>query len=98
MVQTDTEIVSFTIEQEDGTTDTVSLPKGLIALFNDEDAPQAEVVGDLTLLVFAERAHMLVHHSDEEVGEEIKNLEQTVRELFEERFELSFEEATGHSH
>ncbi|MFB6104332.1 MAG: hypothetical protein ABEJ57_04510 [Halobacteriaceae archaeon] len=90
--------LTFTIEAPDGEPDEVTLPAGLVDLFNEADDPPARVVGDLVQVAFTQRAHALVHHAEDEVDDEVAALEEQALELFEQRFGRSFEEVTGHQH
>lgn len=95
MVDTET----YTIEGPDGDTEQVELPEGLVDVLAEQGERSTEVVGDVTLLSFVERAHAIVHHSeDEAVADDIEQINRTAEELFEERFGVSFAEATGHDH
>ncbi|USZ71662.1 DUF7545 family protein [Natronosalvus halobius] len=95
----DIETTTFSIEADDGDADTdeVTLPTGLVDLLAEEGQGEAETVADITLLSFASRAHHLVHHG-EDPGEDLEAQEERVMDLFEERFGVSFAEATGHHH
>ncbi|WP_247729094.1 DUF7545 family protein [Halovivax limisalsi] len=88
---------TFSIESESGDGDDVTIPSGLVSLLAEGDQSQAETVGDITLLSFASRAHHLVHHG-EDAGEEVAAQEEEIMDLFEERFGVSYAEATGHHH
>lgn len=91
------ETVRITIEGPDSD-DEIELPVQLLELLAEGDESSTEVVGDLTLLSCAQRIHATVHHAEGEVSEELEALESQTLELFEERFGISFAEATGHSH
>ncbi|WIV67680.1 DUF7545 family protein [Natrialbaceae archaeon AArc-T1-2] len=94
------ETVTFTIRPDDGTDDDedeVTLPVGLLDLVAEGDQTPAETVGDVTLLSLASRAHHVVHHGDG-ADEEMEAQEERVMELFEDRFGVTFAEATGHQH
>jgi len=93
----DVETTTISIEADDDSTDEVTLPSGLIDLIAEGNQTSAETIGDITLLSFASRAHHLVHHS-EGVDDEIEAQEARVMDLFEERFGVTFGEATGHQH
>ncbi|MCT9096938.1 DUF7545 family protein [Haloarchaeobius sp. HME9146] len=92
----DIETVTFSIESEDDS-DEVTLPKDLLSLLAEGDQSPAEVVGDIAMLSFASRAHHIAHHGEED-SEELDAVEQSAMDLFEERFGVSFGEATGHQH
>ena len=91
------ETISFAIEADDGTEDEVTLPAGLADLVAEGDQTSAETVGDVVLLSFASRAHHVVHHG-EGADEELEAQEEAAMDLFEERFGVTFAEATGHHH
>lgn len=88
----------YTIEGPDGSTDSVALPEGLVAMFNDADDAPAQVVGDLVLVAFSQRIHAIVHHSEDDVDDDLEALESQTLDTFEERFGRSFEDVTGHQH
>jgi hypothetical protein len=94
MVDTET----YTIEAPDGNSEAVELPEGLVDILSEQGEAKETVVADITLLAFAQRAHALVHHSEGEVTEDIAEIGETAEDLFEERFGVSFAEATGHQH
>lgn len=90
--------VTFTVSGPDGE-DEFTVPEGLVSLLAEEDdESQAQVVADLALMSFAQRAHMIVHHGEGELGAEIEELEEAVLDQFEERFGMTYGEATGHQH
>lgn len=93
--EVDTTTVEIT--DEDGATTTVTIPSGLVELVAEGDQTAAETIGDVTLLSFASRAHHVVHHG-EEADEELEAQEARIMELFEERFGVTYGEATGHQH
>ncbi|WP_232685831.1 DUF7545 family protein [Halobacterium zhouii] len=90
---------TFTIEDADGNTDELTLPAELVEVFSEEDdESDAQVVGDISLMAFTQRAHMLVAHGEEEPSKELEEIEAATMERFEERFGMTFGEATGHQH
>jgi len=90
---------TFTIEDADGNTDELTLPAELVELFSEEDDDsQAQVVGDMSLMAFAQRAHMVVHHNEDNPSEELQAIEEATLDQFEERFGMTYGEATGHQH
>ncbi len=93
----DVETTTFTIATEDGEEDEVTVPTGLLDLVAEGDQSHAETVGDVVSLSFAGRAHHMVHHG-EGADEALEAQEARVMELFEERFGVTFGEATGHQH
>lgn len=90
---------TFTIEDPDGNTDDVTIPARLVEIFSEEDdESEAQVVGDIALMAFAQRAHMLVHHSEDEPSDELQAVEEATLDQFEDRFGMTYGEATGHQH
>lgn len=94
MVETKT----FTITGPDGDEDDVELPIGLVDVLAEQGEDPSEIVGDVVMMGFAQRAHAIVHHSQGETSEDLKEIAATAEDLFEERFGISFAEATGHQH
>jgi hypothetical protein len=92
----DVETVTISIEAN-GDSDEVTLPTGLVDVLAEQGQSPAEVVGDITLLSFASRAHHLVHHGEGD-DPELAAIEEETMDLFEERFGVTFGEATGHQH
>ena len=92
------EVDTTTLEiSADDSTDEVTVPSGLVDLVAEGDQSDAETVGDVVLLSFASRAHHMVHHG-EGADEELEAQEARIMELFEERFGVTYGEATGHQH
>ncbi|OAQ54744.1 hypothetical protein HTG_04050 [Natrinema mahii] len=91
------ETTTFSISSDDGATDDVTVPSGLVDLVAEGDQTDAETVGDIMLLSFASRAHHIVHHG-EDADPELEAQEEAVMDRFEERFGVTFGEATGHQH
>ncbi|MFB6105725.1 MAG: hypothetical protein ABEJ70_02000 [Halobacteriaceae archaeon] len=89
---------TYTIEAPDGETDTVTLPADLVELFREADDRPVDVVGDVLQLAFTQRAHAVVHHGEGDPDEHLTDVEERALALFEERFGLSYAEATGHHH
>jgi hypothetical protein len=99
MADNEVETATYTIESPDGDAEELTLPAGIIdALREDEGETDTAVLGDLTMLSFAQQAHALVHHAHGEPDEETLAQEEKTMELFEERFGQTFGEMTGHSH
>ncbi|MFB6111454.1 MAG: hypothetical protein ABEJ35_02845 [Halobacteriaceae archaeon] len=94
----ETPTTTITIEADDGSTDTVTLPEDLIGFFNEGGEPSATVVGDVLQIAFTQRAHSLVHHAEGDVDERVAAAETAALEAFEERFGQTFAEMTGHDH
>ncbi|WP_049912444.1 DUF7545 family protein [Natrialba hulunbeirensis] len=93
----DVETTTISISADDDTTDEVTVPTGLLDLVAEGDQTAAETVGDVTLLSLASRAHHIVHHGQES-DEDLEAQEARIMDLFEERFGVTFGEATGHQH
>ena len=93
----DVQTTTFSISSDDGETDEVTVPTGLVDLVAEGNQTDAETIGDLVLLSVASRAHHIVHHG-EEADEELEAQEAKAMDLFEERFGVTFGEATGHQH
>jgi len=89
---------TFTVEGPEGETETVTLPDALVDAFAEEGDTDTEVVADVLQMAFTQRAHAIVHHSEGGAPEELADAEERALELFEERFGVSFGEATGHDH
>jgi len=92
----DTETVTFEIDG-DGETGRLEVPAGLLEAVAEDDQTGPEVLGDVAMLSLANRIHHVVHHG-EETDPELEAIEAETMELFEERFGVSFAEATGHDH
>lgn len=93
----DTETRTYTIEGPNDDADEVELPTALVDALAEGD-PDVEVVADVTTMAFTSRAHMLVHHAEDDVDEDLAAAEETALDLFEERFGITYGEATGHQH
>lgn len=89
--------ITLSIEGEDGSEE-LTVPAGLIDLLAEEDESAADVVGDIALFGLAQRIHAAVHHAEGEAADGIQAVEEKTMELFEERFGMTYGEATGHSH
>lgn len=94
---TKTDAVLIEIEGPDGDSE-VTLPSALLEMLAEDDQSAADVVGDLALFGCAQRIHATVHHGEGEVDEELAAIEETTLDLFENRFGVSYGEATGHQH
>lgn len=92
------ETATYTIEGPDGERDEIELPTELVDLLSEEDHTRPEVVADMAVLSFAQQAHAVVHHGQGETDENLAAVEEAVLDEFEERFGVSFAEATGHTH
>ncbi|MFC7165552.1 DUF7545 family protein [Halospeciosus flavus] len=49
-------------------------------------------------MAFASRAHMIAHHGEGEPSPEVSDIEDAMLDAFEDRFGMSYGEATGHQH
>ncbi|GGM64671.1 hypothetical protein J2752_000388 [Halarchaeum rubridurum] len=92
------ENVTFSVDGPDGS-DEVEIPAGLVDLLSEEDdESMAQVVADIALMGFANRAHTLAHHGEGDASDELEAIEGATLDAFEERFGVTYGEATGHSH
>jgi len=89
---------TYTIQDPEGEADTVELPANLVELMREGDESGATVIGDVVLQAFAQQAHARVHHAEGGVSDEMQEANDTVEELFEDRFGISLSEAMGHQH
>ena len=88
---------TFTIEGPDGETDTIELPPAMLDLMRDDES-NPQIIADIVLQAFAQQAHARVHHADGGAADEVEAANETLEELFEERFGLSLADAMGHQH
>jgi hypothetical protein len=91
------ETVTVTIETDEES-DELEIPVDAIGLLNESDEGIPTVLGDLALLGVAQQVHGIIHHTQEEVGEDVEAAEEKTMELFEERFGQSFADMVGHDH
>jgi hypothetical protein len=91
------ETVSVTLET-DGTSDEIEVPVTLVDMLGEGNESVPTVVGDLAILGLAQQAHGVVHHGQGETSPDLKEAEELMMELFEERFGQTYGEVTGHSH
>lgn len=94
MVDTET----YTVESPDGDVSEFELPDGLVDVLAEQGEEKSVVVADIALMGFAQRAHAMVHHGHGDASGDIEAMAEKAEELFEERFGVSFAEATGHDH
>ena len=94
MVETET----YTIEGPDGDSEEIELPSGLVDVFSEPGDTPTEIVGDIVVQAFAQQAHVVVHHADDDVPEDLEALNGAMEDIFEERFGVSLSDAMGHSH
>ncbi|MFB6070588.1 MAG: hypothetical protein ABEJ76_06135 [Halanaeroarchaeum sp.] len=84
--------------ETDGDADEIELSADLIDLFREQDTEtDVEIVGDMVVMAFAERVHAILHHG-QGADEDLEAIEADVMDRFEDRFGMTYEEATGHSH
>ena len=89
---------TYVVTGPDGEEESFELPAGLVDVLSEQGEPSTRVVTDVVVQAMAQQAHAIVHHSQGEVPEDIKRMNETAEELFEERFGQSLQEALGHSH
>jgi hypothetical protein len=94
MVETET----YTITGPSGDTDELELPAGLVDTLAEQGEDPTTVVTEIALLSFVQRSHAIVHHAEGEVPGDLEAINEKAEELFEERFGMTFAEATGHDH
>jgi hypothetical protein len=86
------ETLQLTLEAN-GTHDTVTIPRGFVALLAEDAALASVLVGDTVVFSVAQRVHAVVHQSEGAVTDELLAIEAQTMALFEERFGTTFEEA-----
>ena len=91
------ESVTVTIDA-DGDDAEIEVPEALLSALSEPGDTPAEVVADLAVMSFAGRAHALLHHAEGEPSEALEAAESEMMDRFEERFGVTYAEATGHSH
>jgi hypothetical protein len=89
---------SYRIEGPDGSAGDLELPAGLVDVLSEQGEPATDVVVDVALQAFVQQAHVIVHHSEGEVPQDLLEINEAAEELFEEQFGRTVEEAFGHSH
>ncbi|MFB6229253.1 MAG: hypothetical protein ABEH88_12010 [Halobacteriales archaeon] len=89
--------LTVTVEA-DGDEDAIEIPAGLLDRLMEEGETRADVVGSITLMALTGRAHALLHHTEDTSGEELEDIEAVMQDRFEDRFGMTYAEATGHSH
>jgi len=89
--------VTVTLEADDQS-DELTVPTALLDMLREGDESDVEVIGDIAMFGLAQRIHGAVHHSQGEPAEEIADANEITMELFEERFDSTFAELTGHDH
>jgi len=94
----DSDVVTLTLESDDGTADDLDVPAALLEMLREGDETDPVVVGDVAMFGLAQRIHGAVAHSQGEVDDELEAVEELTLDLFEERFGQTFAELTGHDH
>lgn len=94
MVETET----YTVTGPDGDEATFELPEGLVDVLAEQGEEPSTVVSDVAFMGFVQRSHAIVHHAQGETPEDLHEINEAAEELFEERFGVTFGEATGHNH
>lgn len=89
--------LTLRIESEDDSEE-LTIPTALVDMLAEEGEGAPVVVADVALFGLAQRAHTAVHHAEGEPDEELETAEAVALDLFEERFGVTYGEATGHSH
>ncbi|MFB6109681.1 MAG: hypothetical protein ABEJ60_02250 [Halodesulfurarchaeum sp.] len=93
-----TDSISVTVDTETGT-DEITLPLDIVDLYReDPEETDATIVADMLVMAFAERAHALAHHDEGEQEVDMEAIEAEMLSAFEDRFDMTYAEATGHSH
>lgn len=92
----DTLTVTVDVDEE---TEEIELPASLVDLYREEaEESDTKIVADMLVMAFSERAHAIAHHGEGGDQETIQTIEDDMMALFEERFGMTYGEATGHSH
>ncbi|ATW89427.1 hypothetical protein halTADL_2711 [Halohasta litchfieldiae] len=94
MVDTET----YTIEGPSGDTDSVELPAGLVDTLAEQGEEPTQVISDIVVQALAQHSHALVHHSQGETPQDLVDINETMEELFEDRFGMPLADAMGHDH
>jgi len=94
MVDTET----YTIEGPNGDTDDVDVPAGLVGTLAEQGEEPTKVISDIVVQALAQHAHALVHHSQGETPQDLVEMNETMEELFEDRFGMPLSDAMGHDH
>jgi len=92
------ETITLTLEDENGETDELTVPTGLLDMLREDDESPSQIIGDIAMFGLAQRIHGAIHHSQGEPDQEVKDAEAVTMDLFEERFGATFSEMTGHDH
>ena len=84
--------------EADGADAEIEVPDALLEALSEPGDTPADVVADLAVMSFAGRAHAILHHAEGEPGDALREAEADIMDRFEERFGMTYAEATGHSH
>lgn len=88
----------LTIESSsDHESETIEVPIAALEALGDDESP-TKMVGDLVLLGVAQQMHSRVFHSDDAPQEQVKQANDDLEEVFEERFGQTFMEMAEHQH
>lgn len=77
--------------------ETIEVPVAAIDALGEDESP-TDMSGDLILLGLAQQMHSRVFHAEEAPQETVKEANERLEELFEERFGQTFQEMAGHQH
>jgi len=91
------ETLTIDIESDEDS-DSIEVSAALIDMLAEGEEGPSTVLGDIALFGLAQRAHAAVHHAEGEPDPALEDAEETTMALFEERFGMTYGEATGHSH
>ena len=91
----DTSTVSIEV---DDAAESLELPTAVLSVLAEEDETPAEALGDLLIASCTQQLHGLVYHVGDEPDAELEAAESAMRDRFEDRFGISFAEASGHAH
>ncbi|MFB6162388.1 MAG: hypothetical protein ABEJ86_02975 [Halococcoides sp.] len=80
-----------------GESRTLDVPTGAFEVLAEDDA-QVDVMTDLALFELTRNIHAAAHHSEVDPEIPMDDIEDEVLDLFEDNFDVSFAEATGHDH
>ncbi|PSP93093.1 hypothetical protein BRC91_10915 [Halobacteriales archaeon QS_4_62_28] len=84
--------------QADEESDELTVPTALVDMLRESDESTPQLVGDIAMFGMAQRIHGAVHHAQGEPTAEIQDANETTMDLFEDRFDATFAELTGHDH
>lgn len=96
-VSHDIDLATVTIDA-DGTHEKIEVPLGFLTRLAEASESPAEVIGDVVVMALTGRAHHLTHHGDGPPDDELEAMEEFFLGRFEDRFGVTYAEATGHAH